>query len=753
MLQQRPVLSQIHNIKGLEPDLPVRELSPRNNTKSQNSNKNDYDFQQAMAATRQQMDRHLEAKREARLQVAERQEQAAQAQRAQDDRAKQDARTQQERALEPKRVENTAKREDPRDEDVSRNQRQDVSRRDLDTQTDRAQREPAEKNDGETAKPELTSDKKEAFSTLDSKQKTKEKIASDQVEQGETKQNGVVDSSLKGEILKDSDAPVSKALSELEALLNSLLNGEQTASSKFKTEQVLQSLAALMKGESLVQSPSDTATDIDQQMAQLLNNLASLLGSSDGPSIDPLSQLVNNIDLNTVLEDLTAQLNNLQSLDLSQLSEQQLAVFEQLQEQLKLLSQKLSNFVEQPNTEPSNESPDSEESTLSWLNDVVLKLKNESEKSHSDLTSASVTEKVTSAESLLEFANIKATREQSTENGTATIRPDVLNGTKNNTNASESVTGASDKNTPLNFANNIANNQGNGSAKSDGNAAMAQQVIAALNNTESSAQTKPPITAPIQLQAAANGQSTNANVVAQGVVSAELEQQVSQSEKLNDFKLSELQRLMTDTGTSKSSQLKSLIESGVLGEAVNTDKPTTYNKPSVVEVAGVQLDKTLQAPKLESITQTKTDAVIKENILFNKQALASNIQAQVGMMLARNMKSVDIRLDPPELGSMQIKLSMGEQANVSFVVSSQQAKDALEESLPRLKELLEQHGMQLGDSDVRKDNDSGQADEQENEQGSLNTAGANELGEDDNNDEAQAVEVKVKSPWQVDDYA
>ncbi|GAB2995811.1 flagellar hook-length control protein FliK [Psychrosphaera aestuarii] len=180
-------------------------------------------------------------------------------------------------------------------------------------------------------------------------------------------------------------------------------------------------------------------------------------------------------------------------------------------------------------------------------------------------------------------------------------------------------------------------------------------------------------------------------------------------------------------------------------------------KADVVDVLGVQLDKTLQAPKLESVAQAKSELMIKENILFNKQELASNIQQQVGLMMARNMKSIDIRLDPPELGSMQIKLSLGtEQASVSFVVSNQQAKDALENSIPRLRELLEQQGMQLADSNVKKDNSNGQsgteADAQSTELGQANTADTD--GEGDANDHKNNQQnYNIASPWQVDYYA
>jgi flagellar hook-length control protein FliK len=199
----------------------------------------------------------------------------------------------------------------------------------------------------------------------------------------------------------------------------------------------------------------------------------------------------------------------------------------------------------------------------------------------------------------------------------------------------------------------------------------------------------------------------------------------------------------------------SLLNSVVTGKPADSDI-----KPQTVEVQGVQLDRTLQAPKLESISNTRHDAMIRENILFNKQQLATAMQQQVGLMMARNMKSVDIRLDPPELGSMQIRLNIGaEQASVNFVVSSQQAKDALEGSIPKLREMLEQQGMQLTDSNVKKDNSNGQggqAGEEGNEELNANTLNGHNGGDNELTDAEQAsktLNYQINSPYKVDYYA
>lgn len=86
---------------------------------------------------------------------------------------------------------------------------------------------------------------------------------------------------------------------------------------------------------------------------------------------------------------------------------------------------------------------------------------------------------------------------------------------------------------------------------------------------------------------------------------------------------------------------------------------------------------------------------------------------KVRYMVSNQQMHADIRLDPPELGSMKVRVNLsGESASVNFVVQSQQAREVLEHNAPRLKELLEEQGIELGQSFVQQesDNQSGDTD-------------------------------------------
>ena len=60
-----------------------------------------------------------------------------------------------------------------------------------------------------------------------------------------------------------------------------------------------------------------------------------------------------------------------------------------------------------------------------------------------------------------------------------------------------------------------------------------------------------------------------------------------------------------------------------------------------------------------------------------------------------------LQLHPAELGRMTVSLIMeGDEARVSFVVENPQAKQAVESSLPRLRDLMDEAGLSLTDTDV-----------------------------------------------------
>ncbi|MCE7730307.1 flagellar hook-length control protein FliK [Vibrio campbellii] len=162
------------------------------------------------------------------------------------------------------------------------------------------------------------------------------------------------------------------------------------------------------------------------------------------------------------------------------------------------------------------------------------------------------------------------------------------------------------------------------------------------------------------------------------------------------------------------------LAAGALKGATNKqDKPDPqHGLAGQIQAAAGQQGVTAQQ-------QARVDAAQQAQLplQLTKELANDQVAEKVQMMMSKNLKNLDIRLDPPELGRMQIRMTMNNDlANVHFTVANPQARDLIEQTLPRLRELLAQQGMQLADSSVQQQSSgqqqSGYANAEQNGQGS-----------------------------------
>lgn len=78
------------------------------------------------------------------------------------------------------------------------------------------------------------------------------------------------------------------------------------------------------------------------------------------------------------------------------------------------------------------------------------------------------------------------------------------------------------------------------------------------------------------------------------------------------------------------------------------------------------------------------------------------------MMAQHGPRSAQIQLDPPELGSMQIRVHVQgqDQISVSFTSPNPAVRDALEQQMPRLREMLAEQGLELSEGAISDDSSS-----------------------------------------------
>lgn len=71
------------------------------------------------------------------------------------------------------------------------------------------------------------------------------------------------------------------------------------------------------------------------------------------------------------------------------------------------------------------------------------------------------------------------------------------------------------------------------------------------------------------------------------------------------------------------------------------------------------------------------------------------------VMVKSGVQEASLQLSPPELGRLEIKISTeGDLTKVMFAVENAAAREAIEQAMPRLREMLEQSGLQLAQSEV-----------------------------------------------------
>ena len=143
----------------------------------------------------------------------------------------------------------------------------------------------------------------------------------------------------------------------------------------------------------------------------------------------------------------------------------------------------------------------------------------------------------------------------------------------------------------------------------------------------------------------------------------------------------------------------------------------------------------------------------------NSAAWGAEMTTKVSWVAKEGFKTAHIHLDPPELGSLTVKVSMDQDSNtqVSFIASSAQAKDVLESQMQRLREMLQQQGVEVEKVDV----EVSQGNDQSAGQGHLNAEGergqgglaGNGLDEGELDDSLENVTHIETSERSIDFYA
>lgn len=110
----------------------------------------------------------------------------------------------------------------------------------------------------------------------------------------------------------------------------------------------------------------------------------------------------------------------------------------------------------------------------------------------------------------------------------------------------------------------------------------------------------------------------------------------------------------------------------------------------------------IKVSEQRSIGASSTQVLGSEVRLRDPESFSTDLSTHLRVLKTQGGGEARLQLNPAEMGRMLVTVTtQGEDTRVAFVVESAQVKQLIEASLPRLRDLLEQSGMQLIDSDVR----------------------------------------------------
>ncbi len=114
------------------------------------------------------------------------------------------------------------------------------------------------------------------------------------------------------------------------------------------------------------------------------------------------------------------------------------------------------------------------------------------------------------------------------------------------------------------------------------------------------------------------------------------------------------------------------------------------------------------------------------------------VAERVAIMATQRLTSAEIQLDPPELGQLQVRVTLNqEQASVSFASQHAVVREALDQTAQKLRDMFDAEGLNLVDVDV-----SDQSFQQQGEAGNGGSGQGDTNGENDGIAE-EPVQVKI----------
>lgn len=127
-------------------------------------------------------------------------------------------------------------------------------------------------------------------------------------------------------------------------------------------------------------------------------------------------------------------------------------------------------------------------------------------------------------------------------------------------------------------------------------------------------------------------------------------------------------------------------------------------EPSLMRMGSENGDKNILLNSMTNSERLNSSAAVQQskmNVPMTNPDWGVEFGKRIKMLMNNNIQHAEIRMDPPGLGSIQVRINMNQdQANISFTALHANVREAIETNMNRLREMLGESGLQLGEADV-----------------------------------------------------
>jgi flagellar hook-length control protein FliK len=172
-----------------------------------------------------------------------------------------------------------------------------------------------------------------------------------------------------------------------------------------------------------------------------------------------------------------------------------------------------------------------------------------------------------------------------------------------------------------------------------------------------------------------------------------------------------------ESASARTGELKPQLQTST-APATGTVTGAPVKTPEALPELLVQRGLDQNAAKIPEMPSAATVGAMQQTTLGNTQAIASQasdklsppvgspgwdqaLGQKVAWMVVGGQQSASLTLNPPDLGPMQVVLSVtNSQASATFTAAQPEVRQAIEAAMPKLREMMAETGIQLGQTNV-----------------------------------------------------